>query len=78
MWASAAWGVVYRTFYEVRMSLADMENVDLGEGAAVRAFTPREVLALNRVTPYDAFALWLHINQDRVGVVRDYSPESLY
>jgi len=58
-------GVIYRTFYEVRLSERQFSSVVLGEGAAMRAFG-RAALPTLRLTPYDAFALWLHDNRRRL------------
>jgi hypothetical protein len=33
----------------------------LGEGAAMRAFDGRQLLVRERVTPYDAVAVWMHL-----------------
>jgi hypothetical protein len=33
----------------------------LHEGAEVRAFEGAELLATQKVTPYDAFAIWMHL-----------------
>jgi len=40
-------------------------RVVLHEGAAVRAFDGAEILNQPRVTPYDAFAVWLHLKRAR-------------
>lgn len=58
-------GVIYRTLYEVRLNDRQFSSVVLGEGAAMRAFD-REALPALRLTPYDAFALWLHDNRRRL------------
>jgi hypothetical protein len=39
----------------------------LCEGAELRVFSPAEIQTLARVTPYDAYALWFHVNRDRIG-----------
>lgn len=58
---------VYRIYYEVAITTAALDQVVLGEGVAVRAFTAEEILARPHVTPYDAFALWLHHARGRLG-----------
>jgi hypothetical protein len=40
-----------------------MERLVLGEGRAMRAFEGPDLLARERVTPYDAFALWMHLTR---------------
>lgn len=59
-------GTYFRTFYEVSLSSEQRSELVLGEGRELRAFTGEEVLALPRVVPYDAFALWLHISRGRL------------
>ncbi|HUO43447.1 MAG TPA: NUDIX domain-containing protein [Burkholderiales bacterium] len=51
---------VYRNYYEVRVPNDFLSRAVLREGAAIRAFSGVEILQQPRVTPYDAFALWLH------------------
>lgn len=59
-------GVIYRTFYEVRLSPEQFAGLRLGEGSAFRAVAPQEAFSLLRLVPYDAFVLWLHFNQRRL------------
>lgn len=59
-------GACRRTFFDVPLSLKELSGLVLAEGKELRAFTGEEVLALSRVAPYDAFALWLHINRGRL------------
>lgn len=56
----------YRTFYEVVLPAGRFPGLILGEGREIRAFSSEEVLSLARVVPYDAFALYLHINRSRL------------
>ena len=58
---------IWRYFYELDLPPAALENIRLGEGADLRAFPADDIVA-NRVevTPYDGFALWLHINSRRL------------
>lgn len=57
---------IYREFFEVRLPLAAMSSLSLGEGEAFEAFTREEVLTLPRLVPYDSFALWFHANEFRL------------
>ncbi len=57
---------IYREFFELRLPAAAARTLRLGEGQATGAFTREEALALPRVTPYDAFALWFHANRFRL------------
>lgn len=56
---------VFRIFYEVRLSAAQASGLRLHEGKAVRHFDPQELLLRERVTPYDAFAIWMHLRAVR-------------
>lgn len=59
-------GKVARIYYEVLVSREAFKRFVLHEGRAVRAFTGRQLLCEKRVTPYDAFAIWLHCKQNRL------------
>src|SRR5215831_3474229 len=50
----------FRAYYEVPVTLAVFDRLVLREGADVRALPGDEALALPRISPYDAFALFLH------------------
>jgi 8-oxo-dGTP pyrophosphatase MutT (NUDIX family) len=56
-------GVVARTYFEARVPQAAFERFVLHEGSAFRAIAGDELLAGMRVTPYDAFAIWMHMNR---------------
>jgi 8-oxo-dGTP pyrophosphatase MutT (NUDIX family) len=56
---------VFRIYYEVPLSPSAYSRLVLHEGAEVRAFGGAEILAQPRVTPYDAFALFLHYRRQR-------------
>jgi 8-oxo-dGTP pyrophosphatase MutT (NUDIX family) len=55
-----------RTYYEFVVSAERIADFVLHEGAGMRAFSATELFALPNVTPYDAFALWLHFARDRL------------
>ena len=57
-------GPLERLFFEVDMPVSALEHLRLGEGRAFGTFSPDQILAEPRVVPYDAFALWQHINRD--------------
>lgn len=59
-------GALDRLFFEVEMATSSLGELKLGEGAALDCFTPDEILAEPRIVPYDAFALWQHINRDLI------------
>jgi 8-oxo-dGTP pyrophosphatase MutT (NUDIX family) len=52
---------VWRIYYEISLTPAQVSALRLHEGQAVRHFDGRELLLKERVTPYDAFALWMHL-----------------
>ena len=56
---------VFRIYYEVPVTSSAFSRMVLHEGAAVRAFTGAEILGEPRVTPYDAFAIFLHYCRQR-------------
>lgn len=58
---------VFRIYYEVRVSATAFAKFTLHEGAAFEAIGARELLLKRRVTPYDAFAVWLHLSKRRFG-----------
>ena len=57
---------VYRIWYEVALSHEMYAAAELREGAEMRAFTAEEIFAQPRITPYDAFAVWLHASRARL------------
>jgi 8-oxo-dGTP pyrophosphatase MutT (NUDIX family) len=59
-------GSCYRTYYEIKVTEAEMSRFVLHEGAAMRLFAPAELFDV-RLTPYDSFALWLHFARGRFG-----------
>ncbi|MGH7015086.1 MAG: NUDIX domain-containing protein [Stellaceae bacterium] len=59
-------GSIYRTFFEICLVESQVAGLRLAEGSEFGAFTTREALGGLRLTPYDAFALWLHANQARL------------
>lgn len=60
-------GRYYRIYYLVEMTLAELSGVVLHEGKDVQAFSGETVLNTLRVTPYDAFAMFLYHERKRLG-----------
>lgn len=58
-------GSVYRVFYEVAVPDAAYRDLVLHEGADIKSFDGRDLLTNQRVTPYDAFAIWMHMFRSR-------------
>jgi 8-oxo-dGTP pyrophosphatase MutT (NUDIX family) len=62
-------GQVWRRYYRVAVTALDVEKMVLGEGSEMRGFTAGEILALPRLVPYDAFAIWLDATQRQIRAV---------
>jgi 8-oxo-dGTP pyrophosphatase MutT (NUDIX family) len=56
----------YRRYYEVPVSMTAWERLVLHEGAEHRALEGDAVLSLPNLSPYDAFALFLHHHRRRL------------
>lgn len=56
---------VTRFYYEVPVREDELEKFVLHEGAAFEAVEGRDLLTKYRMTPYDAFAVWSHMNKSR-------------
>ena len=54
----------YRTYYEFKVSAAEVSRFVLHEGAEMKLMAPTELFGA-RVTPYDSFALWPHFSRNR-------------
>lgn len=61
-------GTFYRNYFAVQLSDAEADRINLGEGQAYRAFHGAEILDGVRMTPYDAFAIYLHMSRQRISV----------
>lgn len=59
------YATVSRFYFEVDVADSDFRNLVLHEGADIQAFRGDQLLVSRRVTPYDAFAVWMHLNQTR-------------
>jgi 8-oxo-dGTP pyrophosphatase MutT (NUDIX family) len=59
-------GIRLRTYYAVTLPQAGLDGLVLGEGADFAPFEAERLLAMPRVVPYDAFALWLHHARGRI------------
>jgi 8-oxo-dGTP pyrophosphatase MutT (NUDIX family) len=56
---------VFRIYYEVRIAQSAFHAFVLHEGAAYEAIDGRDLLTTRKVTPYDAFAIWMHMSKRR-------------
>jgi len=58
---------IWRIFCEIAISKEQMAGLTLGEGSDMRLFPAAAILTHQiPLTPYDAFALWMHINRSRL------------
>ncbi len=51
---------VNRRYYEVHIGSEAVDGLVLGEGQALGVFPAAELLAMPRIVPYDAMAIWMH------------------
>ncbi len=59
--------LIWRYFYEIELGEETLPTLRLGEGSAMQLFAAEAILkGAVPFTPYDAFALWLHINKGRL------------
>ncbi|HEX4411550.1 MAG TPA: NUDIX domain-containing protein [Xanthobacteraceae bacterium] len=59
----------YRTYYEIKVTEAEVSRYVLHEGAEMRLFKPDDLFDA-RLTPYDSFALWLHFARHRFSPIK--------
>ena len=60
-------GRIFRRFFVVPVEERMLNTLTLREGSAMRVFPARDILVSPRVVPYDAYAIWLHATNGRVG-----------
>jgi len=63
--ARAGGDVIARSFYEAVVTEEEIAAIRLGEGSGFGLLTASEALHAYKLTPYDAFALWMHAAQAR-------------
>lgn len=56
---------VSRVYFEISVSKEAFGRFVLHEGTAFEAMTGPDLLTHRRVTPYDAFAIWMHVSKRR-------------
>lgn len=60
----------WRYFYEAELPPQSLSRIRLGEGREFGLFEAEKILAKEiDLTPYDEFALWFHINRNRLTAV---------
>lgn len=58
---------IYRQFFEIALDRDELTRLSLGEGSDMKLFPAEDILTgAIPITPYDAFALWFHINRARL------------
>ena len=57
----------YRIYYLVRLDAGELDTLRIHEGREIRAFDGDDLLAQQRVTPYDAFAIRLYHERQKIG-----------
>ncbi|MDP4025871.1 NUDIX domain-containing protein [Methylobacterium sp. NEAU 140] len=53
-----------RTYFELTIASADLPHLRLGEGRLMQPLQP-DMLLIERLVPYDSFAIWLHLASRR-------------
>ena len=64
---------VYRVYFEIQVSAPAFGRLVLHEGAAFEAIPGHELLMGRTVTPYDAFAVWMHMSRHRFATRRSHA-----
>ncbi len=57
---------IYRMIFIIHLNESQVGTLRLGEGAEMKAFEAEELLAHERLVPYDSFAVWLHSQSHRL------------
>lgn len=57
---------IFRVVYTIGLEEDCIPKLKLGEGADMRVFEAGDLLAYEKVVPYDAFSVWLHANRGRL------------
>jgi len=57
----------YRTYYTIKITADQMNHLVLHEGRTVEAVRGDVIFQQLKLVPYDAFALFLHFAQNRIG-----------
>jgi 8-oxo-dGTP pyrophosphatase MutT (NUDIX family) len=59
-------GKVFRVYYEIPVSREAFRRFELHEGSDMRALAGPDLLIDKQTTPYDAFAIWMHMSRHRL------------
>ena len=53
---------IERVFFHGILSTKEIESIQLGEGQGFELIDGKQLLKFERIVPYDAFAIWVHLN----------------
>jgi 8-oxo-dGTP pyrophosphatase MutT (NUDIX family) len=59
----AGYGVLRRRYFEIRIDSMTADGLRLSEGQAKCEVPTDKVLTMQRLVPYDAYALWMHCSR---------------
>jgi len=59
-------GDIVRHYFSAEIEDSMLARLRLGEGQEMKVFGASELLSMQRVVPYDAFAIWMHATKDVV------------
>lgn len=62
---------VSRIYFEISVPVQAFARFILHEGADMKALTGQDLLAGRQTTPYDAFAIWMHMSKRRFASAPD-------
>ncbi len=62
---------VSRIYFEVSVPVQAFTHFVLHEGAGIQALTGQDLLVGRQTTPYDAFAIWMHMSKRRFASTLD-------
>lgn len=63
------YGKVKRIYYSVNVNKVEFNNFKLHEGAGIKVFKKNDILTQLKVTPYDSFAVWMHIKSKLINKI---------
>jgi 8-oxo-dGTP pyrophosphatase MutT (NUDIX family) len=58
--------MIDRYYFIVPITQEAIATMRLGEGSDWKFFAPEAIMGIENATPYDKFALWLHLNEARL------------
>tara|TARA_B110000444_G_C18842732_1_gene599915 strand:+ start:3153 stop:3608 length:456 start_codon:yes stop_codon:yes gene_type:complete len=55
-------GQIKRTYFVAQISIEEEKLIKLNEGKEYKFFNIKRLINLTNLVPYDAYAIWLHVN----------------